>query len=450
MKFKDLGTFVDFLDESGELLKIEEELDPVHEISAAIRYGAEKTGKAILVRNVRGHDCPVVGNLLGTRERLGKALGVADDTLDDKFLFKEEDLISPEIVDSAEVKDIIIKNNIDLFDNLPVLTYHEGDVSPYITQGLVFMKDVETGFQTMGVHRLQVKSKDRLGIFFASSTSTEILRKAENRKEALEVAVVIGVDPATLLASVIWAPFGNKFEISGALRGEALEMVQAETVDLKIPAHAMFVLEGKIPPGVREVEGPFGESTGYYITANNPVIELEAICKRERPIYPVFIPWDKEDSQITDITFAPSIFKYLKDFPSVVAVRLFGVAGVVIISIKKRYDSEPREMLYSLLSLSRYIKIAMVVDDDVDLESQKELAWAWGTRFSPDKDLIVVDSVSGSLIDPTAKGKDAVTSKLGIDATKPVHEKNAFRKIESPGKVWQKINLLFQRYLNDA
>jgi 2,5-furandicarboxylate decarboxylase 1 len=449
MTFKDLRTFVDFLEEHGELIRIKEILDSKFEVPAAIRHGAKMTDKAILIEKVKGYDCPVVGNLLGTRKRLGMAIEASEKDVVNKLLVKEHDLIPSKTVDKGPVKEIIIRDDIDLLKTLPVLTYHEGDVSPYITQGIVFMKDRESGVETMGVHRLQVKGRNRLGGFFTGKTSSEIIRNAEKRGEALEIAVAIGVDPATLLASVFWAPFADKFGIAGALRGSPLDLVQAETVDLKIPAQAMFVLEGKIIPGLKETEGPFGESNGYYVTAENPVIEIETISHRKNPIYPVFIPWDREDGTILDLQATPYIHKNIKAvFPSLVDIKLFFTAGFAVLSLKKRYESEPRELLYFLLSTIPFIKIAMVVDEDVDLESQKEINWAMGTRCLPDRDVIFMESVTGSPLDPTAKGKDFVVSKMGLDATKPLDKINDFRKIKPPPEVQQKIITLFEKYLS--
>jgi len=448
MAFGDLRTFIDFLEEKGELLKIEEGLDPKFEVSTAIRLGARMTDKAIFVNKVNGYTCPVIGNLLGTKKRLGMALGVSDEDLVDKLLVKERDFIPSKTVDTGPVKEIIIRNDVDLLKTLPVLTYHEEDASPYITQGIVFMKDKKSGLETMGVHRLQVKGKNRLGILLGSKTSSEILRNVEESGASLEVAVAIGVDPATLLASVLWAPFADKFSIAGAFRGYPLDLVKAEAVDLKIPAQAMFVLEGKVIPGLRETEGPFGESNGYYITAENPVIEIDAITHQKNPVYPVFVPWDKEDGTILDLLSTPHIHKNVKSvFPSIVDIKLFFMAGFAIISIKKRYETEPRELLHFLLSSVSYIKIAMVVDDDVDLESQKEINWAMGTRCSLDKDIILMDSVSGSPLDPTAKGNGFIVSKLGLDATMPLNRLDAFRKIKPPPEVQQKILTLFEKYL---
>ncbi len=448
MTFKDLRTFVDFLKEQGELLKIEDVLDSKFDVSAAIRHGAKMTGKAIYIDRVKGYDCPVVGNLLGSKKRMAIALGATEEELGNKMFLNEKDLIAPETVDTGAVKDVIINQDINLFEIMPVLTYHENDASPYITQGIVFMKDRQTGFETMGVHRLQVKGKDRLGALFDRGTSAEILRNAEGRGEPLEVAVVIGVDPATLLASILIAPFGDKFGMAGALRGVPMDMVQAEKVDLKIPAQAMFALEGKIIPGLREAEGPFGESTGYYFTGENPVIQIETVTHQRFPIYPVFVPWDKEDETILNLTNNPHILKKLRGaFPSIVDMKMIFSGGMAFISINKRYEGEPREILYSVLSTNHMLKIAMIVDDDVDLESQKELAWAAGTRCFPEKDVILLESVSGMAIDPTARGKDFAVSKLGIDATRPLSNKEDFRKVAPPPDVQEKIMLLFEKYL---
>ena len=281
MSFKSLRNFIERLEREGEIIRVKDKLSPRFEIAAFFEILGKKEGNpAAIIENVEGYDIPVVGNLLGSKRRLAMALETDEDNIFKDFSRINEKGLPPEIISPAPVKDVVIDKDIDILRDFPVLTYHEKDAGPYITQGIVFSKDPESGNRTMGVHRLQVKGKNRLGIFLASKTSTEYFHNAEEKGKPLNVAIAIGVDPVILIASVSWSPFGDKLTLAGTLRREPLELTPAESVDLEVPANAMIVMEGKILPNLREKEGPFGESTGYYITAQNPVIEITTITQR--------------------------------------------------------------------------------------------------------------------------------------------------------------------------
>ncbi len=447
MAYKDLLEFIERLKEEDELIIIEEELDPKYEISAILREIAKKrNGKAVLIENVKGYDLKVVGNLLGSEKRIAIALDIKGDLVEE-YIKRKEQPIPPKIVDKAPAKEVIIKDNIDILKELPILTYHEKDASPYITQGIIFMKDIESGFMTMGVHRLQVKDKNKLGVFLASKTSTELFRIAEEKGIPLPVAIVIGVDPSILIASVSWYPYGDKISLSGGLRGEGVELIKAENSGLMIPASAMVVLEGKILPNIREKEGPFGESTGYYITANNPVIEVETITRRKDIIYPVFEPWTHEDELLTTIAWSAIMKKELKSlFPSIQDLVASTICSNVIISIKKKDEGEARKILYGILSSNPYIKHAIVVDDDIDIYSRREVEWALSTRFQGEDDIVIITKVQGSPIDPSVKD-EYLTSKVGFDATKPLKNRELFEKIKVPLSSQEKARVILKKYI---
>lgn len=165
----------------------------------------------------------------------------------------------------------------------------------------------------MGVHRMQVQSKNQLGVQLVSRTSIEYLLRAEERGIALEAAIVLGVHPCILIASMAWVPFGeNKLALAGSLLGKPVKVVKGETVDLEFPADAMIVLEGKFIPSLRREEGPFGESTGYYITTSSPVVEIHLAYHQLEPVYPVFQPWTYEDDTIFSFAWGGEIIAQLK------------------------------------------------------------------------------------------------------------------------------------------
>ncbi len=200
MAYTDLRDFIKRLEQEGEIIKIKDTLSPRFEISALFEELGKREGNpAAIIESVEGYDIPVVGNLLGSRKRIALALETEEENIFQKYSELNDNPIPPRIVSQAPVKEVILNKNIDILKHLPVLTNHEKDAGPYITQGIVFSKDPETGSKTMGVHRLQVKDKDKLGIFLASKTSTEYFRKAEENGRPLNVAIAIGVEPVILL-----------------------------------------------------------------------------------------------------------------------------------------------------------------------------------------------------------------------------------------------------------
>ena len=294
--FSDLNGFIRHLEDHGELVRVKERLSPLHEIPAAIRFIDQKWRSAALFEEVQGYDVPVIGNLLGNRKRLEMALSAGDDLIT-QYLNRTNRPIKPVIRKEGPVKEVVLTGHIDILKSMPVLTHHEKDAGPYLTSAVTIAKDPDTGVRGMGIHRIQVKGKNRVGILLASPPLSHFFKRFEERGKPMEVAIVVGMDPITFFSSVIWAPKGiDKFDLAGGLKGEAIELVSCESVDLEVPARAEFVLEGKVLPNKREKEGPFGESTGVYLTYDNPVAEIDVITHRQTPIYHALMPFTNEES----------------------------------------------------------------------------------------------------------------------------------------------------------
>ncbi len=457
---KDLREFINVLEEKGELLRVKEELEPRFEISGFLRILLESgNNKAVFFENVKGYQSPVVGNVLGTKRRLAYAFGVEEDEVGSVYLERRKKPVEPELVADGPVKEVKITRDVDILREIPVLTHHEGDAGPYLTSSIVITaKDPKTGTRGMGIHRMQVKGKNRLGVFIASPPLSLFLKEAEEKGRPLEVAVVNGVDPITFFASVIFAPQGeDKFAIAGALRGEPVRLVKCETVDLEVPAEAEFVLEGEIKPGVREQEGPFGESTGYYLTFQNPVIEVKAITRRKEPIYHALLPFSAEDTTLFDFAWEMEHLRVLQQsFPSVKKVHFEGNGAVMVVQMQKQRDEEPRELIEHVFQWPAD-KVIIVVDEDVNPYNWSEVMWAISTRTRPHEDVIVGKDLPGLMIDPTCPGGEISeksfftmvpkSSKLGIDATKPIAEREKFKKVDVPPEVRRRLKGLLNRYL---
>jgi 2,5-furandicarboxylate decarboxylase 1 len=263
MPFRDLRAFIAYLEDQKELRRIRKLVDTTYEIAAYIRKTSDIKGPALLFENVKHSHIPVLGGVFATRKRALLALQTSDKECADKFQYALEHLLPPRTVASAPCKEVILKSADADLSRFPIPIFSQGDSGPFITAGLVISKDPESARSNTSIYRLQVHDSHRLGV--KAQQLQRQLRKAEARGEALPVAIAIGTDPVLMLASQWDAPYGvDEIELAGALRGEPVEVVRAETVDLMVPATAEIIIEGYIQPKTREIEGPFGEVGVYY------------------------------------------------------------------------------------------------------------------------------------------------------------------------------------------
>jgi 2,5-furandicarboxylate decarboxylase 1 len=295
----------------------------------------------------------------------------------------------------------------------------------------------------MGIHRIQVKGKNRIGIYLGSPPLSRFLSLSEAKGNPMEIAIVIGMDPLTFLASITYAPEGvDKFDLAGGLRGKPIELVKGETVDIEVPRYAEFVMEGQILPGVRETEGPFGESGGAYLTVQNPVAQINCVYHRKQPIYHALMPFNKENGIITNLVWEATQLDHIqRTLPAVKKVLLWGSIGeIAVVQIEKQADDDGRRMIKDLFNLIPRAKGIILADTDIDIQDPYEVEWAVFTRFQVDRDLLTIAGVPGSALDPSADG--GLTSKWGVDATKPLKEAGKYERIAPPTWAMEKVKAL--------
>jgi len=448
----DLSEFIARLDKAGDLVRIRQRLSTKYEISAVLDLVDKTTGQAVLFERVRGHRTPVVGNLLSRRRRLALALGVEEGELLKAYSKRVKRRIKPRPVSDGPVMQRVVERNVNILKEMPVLTHRQGDASPYFTSAVTMAKDPETGASGMGIYRIQVRGRNEVSLNFQNPPLSHFLRKAEAMGKELEVAIVLGMDPLTFIASVFPSPPGtDRFEIAGGLRGKAVELVACRTVDVRVPAHAEFVLEGRIRPGVRVDEGPFGESWGTYREGRNPVARITAIAHRKKPTYHALLSFSGEETTLIGLSMEAALIGSLRaEHPGVISVATdrFNRSNLIV-QMKKRSDDEPRRVLERVLSGAPIVKTAVVVDDDIDPDDPYSVGFAISTRFQPKRGAVVLDGLSASSLDPSAfAGKTGtVTSKLGIDATRPLSAPKAkFEMVRISRKLKEKTRA-FERYL---
>lgn len=231
-----LGNFIDELEAAGELFRIDKELSTRYEVAAAIKLVARAHGSAVLCKKVKGYRVPVVGNLLGSTKRLAMALGVSEKELPAAYLAGSKNPIKSRMVARAPVQEVIVNTGIDIGKTVPVLVHHQKDAAPYFTCAFTVAKDPETGVRGLGIHRIQVKGRDKVGIFLATPPLSHFLAKAERQGKPLEIAIVSGPDPVTYFASPQTASPGvDKYDIAGGLARAPVELVKCQSVDLEVP-----------------------------------------------------------------------------------------------------------------------------------------------------------------------------------------------------------------------
>jgi 4-hydroxy-3-polyprenylbenzoate decarboxylase len=445
--FLDINSFIAELDRRKDLARIGEPVSPDLEIAAVVDRACKSPGggPGLLFEQPTGYNMPVAANLFGSLSRMCLALGV--DSLDD-VAREIEDLttppqpkgfmdalklmplasrltdLMPKVVKDAPCQEVVRQQGG--LEELPVLRTWPDDGGPFITLPLVITRDPETGMRNIGMYRMQVFDDRTTGMHWQRHKGgAQHHRVAERLGKRLEVAVALGADPILQYSATAPMPEGlDELMLAGVLGKRRIEMVKCRTVDLEVPASSQIVLEGYVEPGERRREGPFGDHTGLYSLADDyPVFHLQCLTMRKNPVYVttvVGIP-PMEDYYLgmaSERIFLPLIRKTL---PEIVDMH-FPAAGVfhniVLVSIDKRYPGHARKIMNAFWGLGQlmFSKCIVVVDKDVNVQDENEVAWIAGTHVDPSRDVVIttgpVDDLDDASILPAFGGK------MGIDATR--------------------------------
>jgi 4-hydroxy-3-polyprenylbenzoate decarboxylase len=432
--------FIELLRREGELVEVDAEVDPYLEMSEIADRAVKAQGPALLFTHPKGHDLPVLMNQFGTARRMELALGAP---LDDiaarisglldlqlpqglvgkvKALGQLRELASfaPKLVKTGKFREVVVEPP-DL-GRLPVLTSWPGDGGPFITLPIVITKD-RSGRRNAGMYRLQVFDAQSTGMHWhVHHDGAANFREADGR---LEVAVVLGTDPAVTYAATAPLPAGiDELMFAGFLRGQPVELARCATVDLEVPADAEIVLEGYVQRDEERDEGPFGDHTGYYSLVDRyPVFHLTAMSHRKGAVYPATLVGrpPMEDCYLgkaTERLFLPLLRLTL---PEIVDLEL-PVEGVfhdcAILSIRKAYPGHARKVMSAIWGMGQmmFTKFIVVVDEHVDVHDASEVTWRVFNNVDPERDCVIVKGPLDVLdhSSPTAR----YGAKMGIDATR--------------------------------
>ncbi len=426
MAYRTLRSWLRHLAETDRLMVAEAGVDLDFELAAVAKR--QDGAKSVLFPAPKRGDAntpnvPVIANLLAERSWVAEALGVAPGAVLDAFRRAVDGPLPWREVADAPVQQSVNRAP-DLLRDLPIPLHSEHDSGPYISAGLVIARNPRTGVQNVSINRLQISGPDRMGVLILPRHLHNFFQTAEAAGDPLEVAIAIGVDPATLLASQAILPIDfDELEVAGALHGAPLQVAKCVTNEVRVPADAEVVIEGRLLPGVRESEGPFAEFPQYYGPAGQrEVIQVDAITSRARPMFHTIVSAGMEHLLLGAIPREATIVALLqRSFPGVLDVHL-SEGGVcryhLYVQFRKRQEGEPKNVIAAAFSAHADVKQVIVVDEDVDVHDPKAVEWAVATRFQASRDLVVLQGALGSKLDPSAE--DGVSDKMGLDATMPV------------------------------
>ncbi|MDW0231253.1 MAG: menaquinone biosynthesis decarboxylase [Nitrososphaeraceae archaeon] len=460
MHFEDLREYAESLEKIDQLKRITTRVSVDLEIAEILRRVMYKNeGPAVLFENVEGYKIPVLGNAFGSLRRLKIALDMENfeeigermsaltrlkipHGLLNKFkmLPKLSEIADygPKSVNSGPITEIIETTNPSL-NILPIIKSFPKDSGRFITFGITVTKNPETQVRNMGVYRLQViDSKKAIMHWQIHKRGALHYQMNKENSQKTEVAIVIGADPATVFSAVAPVPEGlDKFLFAGITRKKGIDLVKCRTIDVEVPATAEIVLEGYVDPSELNVEGPFGDHTGYYTPPEPfPTFTLTGIMMRKNPIYLTTVVGKPilEDAYIGKVierSFLPLVRLFQPEVVDFSMPPAGWFQGLAIVSIKKRYPGQAKKVMMGLWGMGQLslTKILIVVDQDVNVHDMNDVIWAVTTRADPKRDTMLIDNAPTDTLDPASSLLN-LGSKMGIDATKKMKEEGYERPIQ--------------------
>jgi len=453
MSYKDLRAFIADLEQRKELKRVLLKIDPELEMTEIGDRVLRAGGPALLFENPKGHNIPVLSNLFGTPHRVALGMGQdsvmalrevgellaflkapeppknVKDTWSKLPIFKRVFNMHAKIISRAPCQQNVWEgDDVDL-SRLPIQTCWPQDAGRLITWGLVVTQRTQKSRQNLGIYRQQVLGKNKV-----------IMRWLAHRGGALDyhewqktygdqpfpIAVVIGADPATILAAVTPVPDTmSEYAFAGLLRGDRTELTQCLTHSLQVPAFAEIILEGFIYPNEMAAEGPFADHTGYYNEVETfPVFTVERITHRNNPIYhSTYTGRPPDEPAILGMALNEVFVPILKkQFPEIIDFYLppEGCSyRMAVVSMKKQYAGHAKRVMLGIWSFLRqflYTKFVIVTDDDINVRDWNDVMWAMTTRMDPARDTVIIENTPIDYLD-FASPVSGLGSKMGFDAT---------------------------------
>ena len=461
--FEDLRKYIEWLESSGKLHKVNKKVSSDCEITEIVTRMIDKNGPTLLFENVDNNTIPVAANLFGSEEKVCDALGVDD--LEDLYS-KSENLISlvdkensslkekidsafsllniakilPKSVKKAACQEKILNPEDFSLNDLPAIKSWPLDAGKYLTSAMVISKNPVTGKRNVGIYRIQIIDGTSAIVHWQSykGGSQNELNAKELGINKIPVALVLGCDPISMWsASAPLPPDVDEFILSGFIRSKPVKLVKCKSIPIEVPANSEIILEGEVDLNDYRIEGPFGDHTGYYSPqAEYPTFKLKKITMKKNPIFPVITVGKpvKEDyflGKASERLMLPALKKISSEIIDINMPAEGIFHNFIIVAIKKKYPGQAKKVMHTIwgTGLLALTKIIIVVDDKVNVHDLSEVSWRIGVNIDPGRDVLLSEGPSDDL--DHASEFYRYGGKMGIDATEKI-------KSEPRSREWPK------------
>lgn len=412
-----LFTLKNYLSEvKNEIMTINAEVKKDYEIAAVLKKLDE--GPIILFQNVEGYKLKVVGNVCSKRERLLKSFSANERNYHDIIYNAMENPLPCEITNGPYFNS---DENLRVSD-LPIPRHYESEKSEYITSGIVVGRIESEKIQNASIHRLMKIDDETFGIRVVPRHLYSMIQESRKQKRILNIAVCIGAHPAVYLSAGLSPKYGyDHLHVANRLLKGSLHQFKCSNGVYAL-SECEIIMEGYIDPFEEVDEGPFTDLTGTPdVVRKQPVVHIKKIYANYSSIYQDILPASNEHYLLMGLGREVMIYKYVERItPFVRKVRLIkGGCGwlIAIASVRKIREGDAKNVIAACFAAHPSLKIAIVVDEDIDPDNLDEVNWALATRLNPSKGIIVINEATVSSLDPSADQEIGLGSKLGIDAT---------------------------------
>ena len=392
-----------------------------------------KNDEIVLFEKVKGYsNWKIVGNVCSSRKTFANILGCSTESLVETL---SEALTNPKKY-SVVRKAGFLKNefkNPDILKLIPLVMYYAEKERLYSSATIILVRDPDSGLQNASFHRMMYLDKNRFAVRILPRDLFNIFKKNQQRGKDTDVIVICGVHPAICLAAASSYPNLNELELANSILNNNLKCIAVNGID--VPVDSEVVMVGRILSNEVADEGPFVDITGTWDNIRKqPVFVVDKLYLQDNPIWQVILPGWTEHRVLMGIPQEPRILTIVRNaVPSAKDVFLTegGVCWLhAVVSIKKRHEGEGKNAGMAALSAHPSLKMAIIVDDDIDVRDSKMVEWALATRLKPDEGVFFVKGARGSSLDPSSAGT-GVTTKWVIDATIPMdRDKRDFKRVE--------------------
>jgi len=434
-KIHDLRSYLEVLETAGLLARVKGRVSLIHELANVAATLARRGGGGVLFEQVEGSSWPIFTNAVVNQDQAALALGCKVSEVGDRmgFALHPQNAIAAVTGGEPLWKENVLQGKALDLRSLAIPTHAVHDGGPFITGGVTISRDPVSGRGNLSYNRMQVLGPHTLGFNVNEWRHVmQFYKVMEAKNEPLPIAIVIGLDPAVMIAAGCRYD-DDELKIAGAIRGEPVRTSPGVSVDLAIPTEAEIVLEGYLPPKIRRKEGPLAEFHGYYGEIwDIPSFEVTALCFRKDPIYQTIVPgWTEHIYLGNVLPREPLLLEYVRHVsPGVTGLHIppFGNGFAAVVQIKKSNPGEPKNVCLAAMMAHVNIRNVIVVDPDVNIYDPADVLWALTNRVDWSRDVFTVPGAQGHEMDPMSDAR-GVQTKVGLDATYKPERRNYGERI---------------------